>query len=106
MPEFIWFAVIGKIVIFVLQRFPFKKLPWIGNWFKEDKFLGELFGCDLCLGVWVYSILAIFFRYNVIPYFYLPIISWILTGMATSFVVFVFSNGWKALFSTIVIRSD
>lgn len=108
MVEFVKFALIGKLIIFILQRFPFNKIPLIGNWFKEGKFFGELFGCDLCLGVWAYSILAIFIEYDAIELSgnMSGVLSWILTGVMTSFIVFVFSNGWKALFSTIEIRSE
>lgn len=108
MDEFVKFALVGKLVIFILQRFPFNKIPLIGNLFKEGKFFGELFGCDLCLGVWVYSILAVLLEYDAIGLSgnLSGFLSWILTGIMTSFIMFVFSNGWKALFSTIEIRSD
>jgi len=107
MLEFVWFAVVGKIVIFILQRFPFKKVPKLGSLFKEGKFFGDLFGCDLCLGVWVYSILAILCEYDAIELStnLSGVLSWILTGMITSFVVHVFSAGWKALYNVTVIGS-
>jgi hypothetical protein len=86
-----------------LQRFPFQKIPLLSRLFEEGKFLQELFSCDLCLGVWVYTVLAFFFRANIYDMFYIPVISEILTGITTSFIMHVFSVGWKALFSVTVI---
>jgi hypothetical protein len=86
-----------------LQRFPFQKIPLLSRLFEEWKFLQELFSCDLCLGVWVYTVLAFFFRANIYDMFYIPVISEILTGITTSFIMHVFSVGWKALFSVTVI---
>lgn len=105
--EFVEFAVVGKLAIFILQRFPFRKLPLIGRWFEDGKFFSELFECDLCLGVWVYSALAILLQFNIFGIMSdIPILSWILTGMATSFIMHVFSTGWKALFGVTVIGGD
>lgn len=106
MIEYFVFAAIGRLIIFLLQKFPFQKLPWIGNWWKEGHFLEELFSCDLCLGVWVYSILSVIYRYNIVPYFYIPVFSWVVTGMMTSFIVHVFTNGWKALYNVTVIGGE
>jgi hypothetical protein len=100
---YLLYVVAGKIAIFVLQRFPFKKLPLLSNLFAEGKFLQELFSCDLCLGVWVYTILAFFFKANIYNVFYIPFVSELLTGMTTSFILHVFSAGWQALFGVTVI---
>jgi len=94
----------GKLAIFILQKFVsmnyVKKNKLFGS-----KFLADLFECDLCLGVWVFTALAIPFKMNLIDLFYVPVLSWILTGAITSFVVHVFSNGWKALYNVTVIGS-
>jgi hypothetical protein len=86
-----------------LQRFPFQKIPLLSRLFEEGKFLQELFSCDLCLGVWVYTVLAFFFKANIYDVFYFPVISELLTGITTSFIMHVFSVGWKDLYSTTVI---
>jgi hypothetical protein len=86
-----------------LQKFPFNKISFVRKLFEEGRFIYELFSCDLCLGVWVYTILAFFFKANIYDMFYFPVISEILTGITTSFIVHVFSAGWKSLYSTMVI---
>jgi hypothetical protein len=66
------------------------------------KFLGELVSCDLCLGVWVYWFFALIFGVNLFYELgYIPILSELLTGAATSFVVHVFSIGWMDKFGVI-----
>jgi hypothetical protein len=72
--------------------------------FAEEKFLHELFSCDLCLGVWVYTVLAFFFKVNIYDVFYLPVLSELLTGITTSFIMHVFSAGWKTLYNVTVIQ--
>lgn len=103
MLEFFVYAAVGRLVIFTLQRFPFKKIPGIGKLWLEDKFFAELFRCDFCLGFWVYTALAPLFGMNLIEQFYIPIISWAITGVITSFIIHVFTNGWKALYNVTVI---
>jgi len=103
MLEFFVYAAVGRLIIFTLQRFPFRKIPGIGKLWLEGKFFAELFGCDFCLGFWVYTALAPIFGMNIIEQFYIPIISWAITGVVTSFIVHVFTNGWKALYNVTVI---
>jgi len=86
-----------------LQRFPKQKIPFLKNFFSEGKFLQELFSCDLCLGVWVYTVLAFFFKANIFDMFYFPVVSEALTGMATSFIMHLISAGWQSLYNVTVI---
>jgi len=99
--ELLLYTLTGKLTIFILQKFAFANLKLLGS-----RFLNELFECDLCLGVWVFTGLAVAFEINLIDLFYVPIISEILTGAAMSFLVHVFSNGWKALYNVTVIGSE
>ena len=66
------------------------------------KRLGE---CDLCLGVWVCSALAIAFKItilsDVLPY--VPVLSEIVAGCVASFVLHLLSLGWASKFEVIVI---
>jgi len=98
------YAIAGKIAIYILQIFPKEKLPYIGKYFTESKFLYELFSCELCLGVWIYTILAFFFKANIYDSFYVPVISEALTGISTSFLVHLVSEGWRSKYSVIEIR--
>lgn len=103
--ELLLYTLTGKLVIFILQKFAFANLSKRGK-LLGSRFLNELFECDLCLGVWVFTGLAVAFEINLVDLFYVPIISEILTGAAMSFLVHVFSNGWKALYNVTVIGSD
>jgi len=99
--ELLLYTLTGKLTIFILQKFASANLKLLGS-----RFLNDLFECDLCLGVWVFTGLAVAFEINLVDLFYVPIISEILTGAAMSFLVHVFSNGWKALYNVTVIGSD
>jgi hypothetical protein len=105
---YIFYAGLGKLFIFLIQKSPYVKLI-IGLFKGRSKaFLEELFGCDLCLGFWVYLILALVLQYanidvNVVDIQYAPIISAIITGAITSFVVHLISIGWRDKFGTFEI---
>ena len=105
---YIFYAGLGKLFIFLIQKSPYMK--FIIGFFKgrSKEFLEELFGCDLCLGVWVYFFLALLFQYanvdvNILDIPNAPIISAIITGAITSFVVHLISLGWRDKFSTFEI---
>jgi hypothetical protein len=91
------FAVIGKILIYLWMKFP------VG--FFTHRFI-ELHECDLCSGVWIYCILAVFFGVDIIQDTFghtIFILGSLVTGAITSFVVHIFSIGWKTKFEVIVI---
>lgn len=105
---YIFYAALGKLFIFLIQKSPY--LKFVSGFFKgrSKEFLEELFGCDLCLGVWVYLFLALLFQYanvnvNVLDIPNAPLISAIINGAITSFVVHLFSIGWRDKFGTFVI---
>jgi hypothetical protein len=50
------YALLGKLIIYLAQKFPFTSLPLVGKLWEEQRFFGKLFGCDLCLGVWHISL--------------------------------------------------
>ena len=99
MLDFIAFAISGKILIYTIQKFPF--FIWIG---KKISFVNQLISCDFCLGVWVYCILnLVSFRlsfYNANKY---DIISGIVTGIATSFVMHLISVGWMSKYAVYIV---
>lgn len=104
MTQLVIFALIGRLTIFLLQKFPKSHLPIIGKLFREGKFLNELFSCDLCLGVWIYTGLAFITNVNVTgELFNIPILSEIATGISVSFVMHLISVGWKEKFGNIII---
>jgi len=98
------YALIGNVCIFFLQKFPFEKLPYIGAVWKKGGFLHDLFVCDLCLGVWVYTFLAVFFSINVLEtLFYTPVLSQLITGATTSLLAHLVRLGWQTKFSIIEV---
>jgi len=110
--EFLVFACVGKLFIFLWQQFPLSS--YLSSKWKP---LQKLFECDLCFGVWVFSFLALFIP-EANPLI-LIVDDWLLTpilasvvyvfiafiyGASTSFLVHIFSIGWNAKFQTIVIE--
>lgn len=95
----LFFCFVGRVLVFVLQKFPFRHVWIIGGWWGEGKFLRQLFDCDLCLGVWVYTVLSAVMGMNILyEYVYIPLVSELITGMTISFIVWIFRNGWETLF--------
>ena len=95
MIEWIAFTLVGKLLIVLGMKFPLlQKLP----------FFSELFSCDLCLGVWIYAILAGILRMDMLPslgWVYIPVASEFITGAVISFLVHIFSMGWRAKYEVI-----
>lgn len=108
---YIFYAGLGKLFIFLIQKSPYMK--FIIGFFKgrSKEFLEELFGCDMCLGFWVYLTLALLFQYanvdvNILDIPNAPIISAIITGAITSFVVHLISIGWRDKFGVYEIKGE
>lgn len=102
---FLVYSLTGRICIFFLQKFPFAKLLWIGPLWQPGGMLYDLWSCDLCLGTWVFTFLSAFFGLNLLgEYFYMPFLSELLTGAATSLLVHLLRLGFEAKFSVIRIE--
>jgi hypothetical protein len=94
------FAVVGRLLVFLGQKFP---LPQALAKYEKIK---ELHACPLCLGVWIYSALAYFMGMDFLAdmgFWYIPVISEVVTGGAISFVVFIFGIGWKDYFAPEIV---
>jgi hypothetical protein len=99
------FALVGKLIIYLLQVFPFQKLPLIGSLWKEDRFLGHLFDCDLCLGFWIYTGINFWFQINFLQeIFYVTIVSEAISGAIVSWIMHLISIGFREKYFTIVIE--
>ncbi len=103
MSNLILYILIGKLLIFLFQKFPFQNLFFIGRFFSEGRFLEQLFSCDLCLGVWVYALLAFFFGINYFEFYFIGVTEF-LAGAVTSFIVHLISIGWKDKFGTFILE--
>lgn len=98
--EWIVFIVVGRLLIYLWMQFP---LPQILNNMRTVNYLHN---CDLCSGVWIYSILAGFLQMDLLEpleFWYVPLLSEILVGSVISFLVHIFVIGWKSKFDTVVL---
>ena len=99
------YILIGKLSIYLIQKFPFHKLPLLGRLFEPGRFLEQLIGCDLCFGCWVYWFYSYLFKLNFMQdWFYIPVLCELLTGAITSFVVHLVSIGWKDKFGVFEVN--
>lgn len=88
--------VLGKLGIFLGQKFP---LP---DFLERNKKIKEWHECSLCFGVWVYAGLSWVLGVDLLQtlgFTYTPVVSEFVTGGTISFLVFIFSIGWKDYFS-------
>jgi len=105
MTKIVVYLLIGRLIIHAFQVFPFKKLPFIGKFFLEGRALFDLISCDFCIGFWVYSFLDFCFQINYLnEYLNIPIVSYFLTGLISSFIMHLIRIGWTTKFSTIVLE--
>ena len=95
------YLLVGRLVIFLAQT------AGVLRWFwKLHPLLQELRDCDLCLGVWVYFVLAFIWPMAILPSGYIPCISEALTGASASFVMHLLRLGWNARFQSIIITGE
>lgn len=91
-------ALFGRLLIFLIQLFPYPRV------LEKVEFLKKLYSCDLCLGVYVFTLLAWAYKLDILQLlglFYVPVLSEILSGMFLSFMVYIFRIGWNERFSNI-----
>lgn len=94
------FIVIGKVVTYIGMQFP---LPDI---LERNQKIKKWHECDLCFGVWVYTILSFFMQKElttVMGFPYTPFLSELITGCSISLLVHLLIMGWKAKFEVIVV---
>lgn len=82
--QFIAYVVVGKLLIFL-----------IGQFFEDTKL--KMLTCDLCSGVWVYTIFAGLFKIRLLEdvYFYVPLVSELTTGCIVSYAVHLLTIGFR-----------
>ena len=95
--EFVIFLGVGKLIIYILQKFLSDNI--------SGKFVNNLVSCDLCLGVWIYTSLATIYKINILSdvFPYIPILSQVIIGCVSSFVMHLLTLGWKSKFEVVVI---
>lgn len=82
--QFMAMVLLGKLIIFLIQVLT-------GN------IKIKLLRCDLCLGVWVYAGLSGLFQTRLLEdvYWYVPVVSEIITGCVVSYLVHLLSIGFR-----------
>jgi hypothetical protein len=98
MLQYLFYAAMGRLVIYLFQEFP---LP-----LKIEKipFFSKLHRCDLCAGVYIYSLLAYAMQIDILTeVVYIPIVGYVLTGMITSFMVHLLRLGWHSKYDVVIV---
>lgn len=98
--KWILFLLLGKIIIYIWMQFHLPKFLQKSDWFRK------LHECDLCSGVWVYTLLSGFLGVDLLSvtlFTYTPVISEVVTGIVVSWLVHIFTLGWKAKYEIVVI---
>jgi hypothetical protein len=92
--EFILYVAVGKLIIYLLQKF-----------LSDAQFLKILVSCDLCVGVWVYTILSGLFQIRLLEdvYFYVPLVTEFITGCVVSYAVHLLSIGFREKHLPVII---
>jgi len=101
-----WFLLVlfGRLTIYLIQKFP---LP---TFMGKSNAIKEWHSCILCMGVWVYTLLAIIFRVDLLSVWfgeiglhYTPFISEFFTGAVTSWLFYIFEIGYKERYLSVTI---
>jgi hypothetical protein len=99
MLELLLLIAVGRVLIHLWGKFP---LP---AWFENSKF-GMLHHCTECAGVWIYSIIFLIFRVDILSMIGLPnvFIGWFIGGALISFIMNLLEIGFRERFMTITIE--
>lgn len=95
--KFLIYLGVGKLIIYLVQKFVSSN--------SKSEFFNKLISCDLCLGTWVYCIIALAFKVVILEDVFtpVPILSELITGAVTTFGVHLLYIGWREKFSVVVI---
>lgn len=96
----IFYILIGKVTIHIWMQFHLPKFLNKLEWFNK------LHQCDLCSGVWIYTILSLFMGVDLLQvagFGSIPVVGSVVTGIVVSWAVHLFSLGWKAKYEITVI---
>jgi len=99
MIDFLIYLGSGKLLLFFARKFP----P-IQKVCQSGELLSQLYNCDLCLGFWVYLVLAPFLNVDV-KQIKNKILRWVITACFTSLLSVLVSQGWQEEFGMLVIEN-
>lgn len=98
--DWVLYLILGRLLIYLWQEFP---LP---EFLQKYKSIEKLHSCDLCSGVWVYGALSFVMTLDllrVLGFWYVPLVSELITGASASFLTHLLRLGWNARFHVEVI---
>lgn len=95
MIDWIVLALVGKILIYLWQQFPLPKA------LEKFKTIEKLHLCDLCAGVHIYALMS--WVMGVYVFSYVPVVSEYITGGVVSFLVHIFSIGFREKFGNVLV---
>lgn len=90
-------AALSVLVMFTLRSFP--PYEWLR---RKVKFIDLVSECDFCMGVWVDTFLLWLFGIEVVQT--VPVLSQLLSGVVTSFLVWLAIIGWKNKFGVFEVK--
>lgn len=94
---YLLFLCIGRLLIFIGAKFVQIneiKIP----------FLQKLASCLLCSGVWVYTLFSFLTGYIILEdWTVVPILSQVITGCFSAYLVYLVESGWKSMNEVIII---
>jgi hypothetical protein len=93
------YVVVGRILIWALQN-----TPLLDGARKHQK-VQQLLECDFCLGCWVYAILALWFRPQVVSNKLPRGVFCATTGLVVSFATHLARIGWEERFGNAIHSS-
>lgn len=94
---YILFLLAGRLLIYLANKFV------VGNEIK-NKFIVKLTSCVLCSGFWTYTILSLLTGYVILSdWTQVFVLSNIITGAVSAYLVYIFESGYKSLYGVIEI---
>jgi hypothetical protein len=99
--SWIAYLIVGRICIYLVMEFP---LP---AKLQKINIINEAHKCDLCCGVYIYSLMSFAFHVSLLTAIglsYIPVLSELITGGVTSFMVHLFLMGWEAKFNIVELK--
>ena len=98
--NWIVFLLVGRLFIYLWQQIP---LPAS---LERYRAIEKLHQCDLCSGVWIYSVLSLctgLSLWEALNFQYVPIVSEGVTGGVSSFLMWLLVAGWKEKFNSFLV---
>jgi len=95
--EYFLYLAVGRLFIYLLRLFPLAV-----RILEKNKDTEKLLNCDLCIGVWIYTFLAWTMNIHIIQHS--NVISYLVTGSVSSFIMYLLKRGWDQEFREYVIK--